>query len=411
MSSTEPTSPPPVPASTPERSVGAAAAPAPAGATPAEQVGTAIATLGAEVVQDLQIRLDGPIEQQIRAVLAELDMSNTSSVIFFGAKAQQQLATISEQMLEKVKVKDVGPAGDLLTTMVQKLKEFDIPDVQPGEKPGLLARLFGVKSEIEKFLGEYDEVKSKIEQITNDLERHKTKLLTDVTYLDKLYEANLQYFRTLEVYIAAGRAKLKELDEKVIPELAKKVEETGDMVEAQKLRDIRSARDDLERRVHDLLLTRQVTMQSLPSIRLVQENDKSLITKINSTIANTVPLWKQQLAQAITIYRSGKAAEAVKAASDLTNDLLRANAENLQKVNVQVREQVERGVFDIEAVKQAHATLIATIEDSLRIADEGKKRRAQAEQELVKLEDELKHALAAASARARGAPAATGPAA
>ncbi|MCL6608269.1 MAG: toxic anion resistance protein [Geminicoccaceae bacterium] len=402
----EPANPPPLPPAAPAM----ATAPAAPGETPAERLGTAIATLGAEVVQDLQIKLDGPIEQQIRSVLAELDMANTSSVIFFGAKAQQQLATVSEQMLEKVKVKDVGPAGDLLTAMVQKLKEFDVPNVQPGEKPGLLARLFGIKSEIEKFLGEYDEVKAKIEQITNDLERHKTKLLTDVTYLDRLYEANLEYFRTLEVYIAAGRAKLKELDEQVIPELAKKVEESGDMVEAQKLRDIRSARDDLERRVHDLLLTRQVTMQSLPSIRLVQENDKSLITKINSTIANTVPLWKQQLAQAITIYRSGKAAEAVKAASDLTNELLRANAENLQKVNVQVREQVERGVFDIEAVKQANATLIATIEDSLRIADEGKKRRAQAEQDLVKLEEELKQALAAASARAKAAPPAAGPA-
>jgi len=400
----EPANPPPVPPAAPAM----ATAPAAPGEMPAERLGTAIATLGAEVVQDLQIKLDGPIEQQIRSVLAELDMANTSSVIFFGAKAQQQLATVSEQMLEKVKVKDVGPAGDLLTAMVQKLKEFDVPNVQPGEKPGLLARLFGVKSDIEKFLGEYDEVKAKIEQITNDLERHKTKLLTDVTYLDRLYEANLEYFRTLEVYIAAGRAKLKELDEQVIPELAKKVEESGDMVEAQKLRDIRSARDDLERRVHDLLLTRQVTMQSLPSIRLVQENDKSLITKINSTIANTVPLWKQQLAQAITIYRSGKAAEAVKAASDLTNELLRANAENLQKVNVQMREQVERGVFDIEAVKRANATLIATIEDSLRIADEGKKRRALAEQDLVKLEEELKHALAAASARAKAAPAGPG---
>jgi len=408
MSGNEPASSPAPAAEPTAPAVSAAAA---SGEAPAERLHTAIASLGAEVVQDLEIRLDGPVEQQIRKVLAELDMSNTSSVIFFGAKAQQQLAAISEQMLEKVKVKDVGPAGDLLTAMVQKLKEFDIPDVEPGGKPGLLARLFGLKSEIEKFLDQYDEVKAKIEQITNDLERHKTKLLMDVTYLDKLYEANLEYFRMLEIYIAAGRAKLEELDRKVIPELAAKVEESGDMVEAQKLRDIRSARDDLERRVHDLLLTRQVTMQSLPSIRLVQENDKSLITKINSTIANTIPLWKQQLAQAITIYRSGKAAEAVKAASDLTNELLRANAENLQKVNVQVREQVERGVFDIEAVKRAHATLIATIEDSLRIADEGRKRRARAEQELVKLEDELKHALAAASARAKAVPAPAGPAA
>ncbi len=383
--------------------------PLPAGAGEGGAPGSAIATLGAQLEQDLQIRLDGPIEEQIRAVLAELDLSRTDSVIFFGAKAQQQLATVSEQMLEKVRVKEVGPAGDLLQTMVQRLKEFDVPEVEPGQRPGLLARLFGVKSEIEKFLGQYDDVKGKIESVAIELERHKTKLLTDVTYLDKLYEANLQYFRTLEVYIAAGRAKLKELDEVVIPALAARVEASGDLIEAQKLRDIRSARDDLERRVHDLLLTRQVTMQSLPSIRLVQENDKALITKINSTIANTLPLWKQQLAQAITIYRSGKAAEAVKAASDLTNELLQANADNLRKVNAQVREQVERGVFDLAAVKQAHATLIATIEDSLRIAEEGKKRRAEAEKELLQLEHELERALAAAGARARGAPAGPSP--
>lgn len=380
----------------------AAQAPAAPGAPSASSaLEGAIASLSADVVRDLGIALSESVERQIEEALAELDLEQTHSVIFFGAKAQQQLAQISEQMLEKVKVKEIGPAGDLLTQMVQKLKEFQVPDVQPGERPGFLARLLGIKSDIERFLSEYDDVKVKIEQIADELERHKTKLLTDIVYLDKLYEANLEYLKVLEVYIAAGRTKLKELDERIIPALARAVEERGDMVEAQKLRDLRSLRDDLERRVHDLLLTRQVTLQSLPSIRLVQENDKALVTKINSTLANTVPLWKQQLAQAITIYRSGKAAEAVKAATDLTNELLRANAENLRKVNVQVREQFERGVFDLEAIKQAHATLIATIEDSLRIADEAKKRRAQAEQELIKLEDELKHALSAAAARAR----------
>lgn len=380
----------------------AAQAPAAPGAPSASAaLEGAIASLSADVVRDLGIALSESVERQIEEALAELDLEQTRSVIFFGAKAQQQLAQISEQMLEKVKVKEIGPAGDLLTQMVQKLKEFQVPDVQPGERPGFLARLLGIKSDIERFLSEYDDVKVKIEQIADELERHKTKLLTDIVYLDKLYAANLEYLKVLEVYIAAGRAKLKELDERIIPALARAVEERGDMVEAQKLRDLRSLRDDLERRVHDLLLTRQVTLQSLPSIRLVQENDKALVTKINSTLANTVPLWKQQLAQAITIYRSGKAAEAVKAATDLTNELLRANAENLRKVNVQVREQFERGVFDLEAIKQAHATLIATIEDSLRIADEAKKRRAQAEQELIKLEDELKHALSAAAARAR----------
>jgi len=168
------------------------------------------------------------------------------------------------------------------------------------------------------------------------------------------------------------------------------------------LRDLRAARDDLERRVHDLKLTRQVTMQSLPSIRLVQENDKSLVTKINSTLVNTVPLWETQLAQAVTIQRSSEAAAAVKEASDLTNELLTSNAENLRMANRTVREEMERGVFDIESVKQANASLIATIEESLEIADEGKRNRAAAEEELKKMEAELRDTLASASARDTG---------
>ena len=173
-------------------------------------------------------------------------------------------------------------------------------------------------------------------------------------------------------------------------------------MQAQELRDLRAARDDLERRVHDLKLTRQVTMQSLPSIRLVQENDKSLVTKINSTLVNTVPLWETQLAQAVTIQRSSEAAAAVRDANDLTNELLQANAENLRQANKTIREEMERGVFDIEAVKSANANLIATINESLEIADEGKRKRAEAETELQKMEAELKETLAAAKARGTG---------
>jgi uncharacterized protein YaaN involved in tellurite resistance len=242
-------------------------------------------------------------------------------------------------------------------------------------------------------------VRDQIESIAMELERHKTKLLTDVTALDRLYAANLDYFRTLEQYIAAGDAKLAELDQSTIPALAVQVESSRDMVEVQRLKDLRAARDDLDRRVHDLKLTRQVTMQGLPSIRLVQENDKGLINKINSTLVNTVPLWRQQLAQAVTIYRSGQAAETIKAATDLTNDLLRANAENLKSANAEARRQIERGVFDIEVVKQANQTLIETIEESLAIADEGKRARAAAGAELERLEADLRRSLTSASAR------------
>jgi uncharacterized protein YaaN involved in tellurite resistance len=340
-----------------------------------------------------------PAEQaEIKTLLAELDLTDSGAIMHFGAKAQQQLTVVSDQMLEGVRSKDTGRAGTSLSEMVGTLRGFDVEALDPNAKPGFFSRLFGAGKPIVRFLQEYEEVRDHIDRITLDLERHKTRLLTDVTALDRLYDANLGYFRELEHYIAAGDAKLAELDQETIPALAARVERESDMVQAQNLRDLRGARDDLERRVHDLRLTRQVAMQALPSIRLVQENDKGLINKINSTLVNTVPLWRQQLAQAVTIYRSGRAAETVKAATDLTNDLLRANAENLKTANAEARKQIERGVFDIETVKQANQALIETIEESLRIADEGKRARAAAGAELEQMESDLRKTLAAASA-------------
>jgi len=339
------------------------------------------------------------IDPEVEVMLKELDLTDTQSVLFFGSKAQQQLTTVSDQMLEGVRNKDVGPAGESLSEMVVALRGFDVERLDPNRQPGFFERLLGKGKPVVQFLQEYEAVQAHIDRITDDLERHKTRLLHDVTSLDRLYDANLDYFRSLEHYIAAGEAKLAELDSGAIPALAARVEQDQDMVQAQTLRDLRSVRDDLERRVHDLRLTRQVSMQSLPSIRLVQENDKGLINKINSTLVNTVPLWRQQLAQAVTIYRSGQAAETVKAATDLTNELLRGNAENLKQANVEARRQIERGVFDIQVVKQANQTLIDTIEESLQIADEGKRARAEATAQLQQLEDELRRSLAAASAK------------
>lgn len=354
------------------------------------------------LTHDIALKGDLPPAEQerIETLVKDLDLTDSQSVLFFGSQAQQQLTTVSDQMLEGVRNKDVGPAGEALNEMVTALRGFDVDDLDPNRKPGFFERLFGKGKPVVKFLQEYEEVRAHIDRISDELERHKTRLLTDVTSLDRLYDANLEYFRTLELYIDAGEEKLRGLDEEGIPELARQVEESKDMVQAQNLRDLRSARDDLERRVHDLRLTRQVSMQSLPSIRLVQENDKGLINKINSTLVNTVPLWRQQLAQAVTVYRSGQAAKTVKAATDLTNELLQANAQNLKQANAEARRQIERGVFDIEVVKQANQTLIETIEESLSIADEGKRARAEATAQLQHLEDELRTSLAAASARA-----------
>ncbi len=349
---------------------------------------------------------DPAVSDAIRTRMAEIDLADTNSIVAFGSAAQAELQEISQSMLADVKNKDVGPAGDSLREIVSTIRGFSVDELDPNRKRSWFERIFGrTGNSISEFMSKYEDVQTQIDKITDELLGHEHRLMKDVKSLDVLYEKTLAFYDELALYIAAGEEKLQELDATVIPAKEREVEaadETAQVMKAQELRDIRSARDDLERRVHDLRLTRQVTMQSLPSIRLVQENDKSLITKINSTLVNTVPLWETQLAQAVTIQRSSEAAKAVKEASDLTNELLTSNAENLRQANRAVREEMERGVFDIEAVKQANATLVATINESLQIADEGKKRRATAEADLRKMEAELRDTLASAKVRASG---------
>ncbi|WP_424975488.1 toxic anion resistance protein [Dinoroseobacter sp. S124A] len=348
---------------------------------------------------------DAPVAENIRRAMDEIDMGDTQSIVRFGSGAQAELQEISQSMLDGVRNKDVGPAGDSLRNIVTTIRGFSISELDVRRDRSWWEKLTGKMAPMAKFAARYEEVQGQIDKITDDLLNHEHVLLKDIKSLDKLYGKTLDFYDELAVYIAAGEEKIAQLDATTIPEKVAEVDaapEEQQVMKAQELRDLRSARDDLERRVHDLKLTRQVTMQSLPSIRLVQENDKSLVTKINSTLVNTVPLWETQLAQAVTIQRSREAAEAVRGANDLTNELLTANADNLRQANQIVREEMERGVFDIEAVKQANATLIATIEDSLRIADEGKSKRAAAEEDLEKMEAELRDTLAAASSRGDG---------
>ena len=343
-----------------------------------------------------------PVAAEIKKRMAEIDMGDTNSIISFGSAAQEELREISQAMLVDVRNKDVGPAGDSLRNMVTTIRGFSVSELDVRRKRSWWEKLLGRTAPFAKFLARFETVQGQLDKVTDNLLGHEHKLLKDIKSLDKLYEKTLGFYDELALYIAAGEEKLKVLDEKTIPAKVAKVEKAPknkQVMQAQELRDLRSARDDLERRVHDLKLTRQVTMQSLPSIRLVQENDKSLVAKINSTLVNTVPLWETQLAQAVTIQRSVEAAGAVREANDLTNELLTANAKNLRTANKIVREEMERGVFDIEAVKEANAELIATIEDSLRIADEGKAKRASAEIELKQMEAELKTTLASAKAR------------
>ena len=340
-----------------------------------------------------------PEEQsKLEKALSELDFNNRTSIIYFGASVQEELDDISNRMIDGVKNKDTGAVGAVLNEMVASIKGFDIEELNPNKKLPWYKSLFGGTKPLVKFMQGYEEVRDQIDEISNSLEGHKSQLMRDVKSLDKLYEANLDYFRNLEIYIQAGEIKLKELNEKILPEYEAKAK-SGDMMTIQDLKEMRGFRDDLERRVHDLRLSRQVAMQSLPSIRLIQENDKSLINKITSTIVNTVPLWRNQLAQTVTIFRSHESAKALKNANDLTNELLEKNAEGLREANKEIRTQMERGLFDIESIKKANQTLIDTLNDSLRIADEGREARVKALNELHKTEQELKDALLATKAK------------
>ncbi|MCK5726010.1 MAG: toxic anion resistance protein [Thiotrichaceae bacterium] len=337
----------------------------------------------------------------ITSLVEQINMDDRNSILFFGADAQEDMSTISEEMLNGVKNKDLGNASKSLNDIVVAIKGFDIDELNPNKKVGFFSKLFGKAKPVVAFIAKYDDIKEQITIITDDLEDHKGLLLHDIISLDKLYEANLEYFHSLEHYIAAGEEKLSQINKNILPKMMAEADtENKDVLLTQKLRDTRSSRDDLDRRIHDLRLTRQVAMQSLPSIRMIQENDKSLITKINSTLINTVPLWKNQLAQALTIFRMSAAADSVKSATDLTNDLLESNAENLQQGNLEVRKQIERGIFDIESVRKANDSIITSINDSLQIAEEGRVARHRAVTELTEMETDLHEALISAKARA-----------
>ena len=372
--------------------------------TTLKEVEAVTATLLPEVKGELIVvdQADAAEKAAIDSAMGELDMGNTQSIIQFGSKAQAELQVISQEMLAGVRNKDTGPAGDALRSMVTSIRGFSSSELDPNRQLSWWEKLLGRAKPVAMFMAKYEEVQDQIDKITEELLEHETVLLKDIKSLDKLYEKTLDFYDQLAIYIAAGEEKIRLLDEEDIPAMEKVVQDAPEqdgVIRAQELRDLRAARDDLERRVHDLKLTRQVTMQSLPSIRLVQENDKSLVTKINSTLVNTVPLWETQLAQSVTISRSRDAAKAVHEANNLTNELLKSNAANLKMANKEIREEIERGIFDIDAIKQANADLIETIEDSLRIADEGKAKRVEAEKELQLMEAELKTTLAAAKAK------------
>jgi uncharacterized protein YaaN involved in tellurite resistance len=347
---------------------------------------------GIKLHQDLDEAKQAKIE-----ILAD-EIKDRYSIIFFGARAQEAINRVSESMLQGVKSEELGYAGESLNSLVTTLRGFDIDELDPTKKQGFFSKIFGFASPVQRFLSKYDEVKVQIDKIVDDLEEKKSKLLTDITALERLYKANFEFIKDLDQYIAAGVYKLKELN-KELKELEKEAKGSAKLEKKLGVRDKRALVMALEARVHDLKLSRVVALQSLPSIRLIQDNNKTLVEKINSTLVNTLPLWKNQLAQAVAIFRSKKASESIKAANDFTNELLEENAKKLKEATKEITEQANRGVFDIESIKKANQTLIESINESLDITFKAKETRRKVEEELQQIEKQLHEALIAAEKR------------
>ncbi|MNK54311.1 TelA-like protein [compost metagenome] len=324
----------------------------------------------------------------------QLNLDDSTSVISWGTGAQKKVGQINAQMLEGVRSKDAGEIGASLVSMVTQMRGLDFGKV--SEKQGFFGKLLGKITPLAEFVQSFETISSQVEAVANKLESHKVELLKSIKSLDILYVSTLDYFHELGNYIAAGEEILKELDEVRIPELKTKAE-TGDMLDAQNLNDLIAKRDAFDRRVHDLRLTRQVVMQTLPQIRMVQSNDNGLVQKIDTQILNTIPMWESQLVIAVEQWKMAEATKTTKAVSDLQNELLVKNAEMLKQGNAEARREIERGVYDIESVKKANDLLIATIEESIAITQEGRANRIAAANVLVEAEGQLKTALRSAA--------------
>lgn len=340
-------------------------------------------------------------QKRVKALMKEIDMSNTTSIISFGVEAQSGLSERSDAILSGVRNKDTGPAGEVMNGLMLQIRGLGLDSLDPNEKPGFISKLLGRLTPVAKFIQSYESIESQVDAMVGKLENEKRKLERDIIMLDGMYDEALDFFNELEFYIDAGEQKLERVRDVDIPKLSKKAEKTGEMLDAQALRDLTERANDLERKVHDLKLTRQVTMQMLPQLRMIQDVDKGLVTKIQSSVLTTVPMWKTQIAMAITLWNQAQATKTQKAVTDATNEMLEKNSELLRQNSANARKEIERGVVDIETVKKVNSDLIATIQESISIAEEGQRARVAASADLIKCEGELKEALRNAGGAAK----------
>ena len=324
-------------------------------------------------------------QQQIQAFAQQINISDSNMILQYGAGAQQKLADFSEKALENVKSQDLGEVGNMLTDVVAELKNFDVDN----EKKGFLGLFHKGENKLETMKAKYDKTAVNVDKICDALEEHQVRLLKDTAMLDQMYDLNLTYYKELSMYIAAGKQKLEEVRNTRLKELMEKAQAGDDQVLAQEAKDLASYCDRFEKKLHDLELSRMISMQTAPQIRLIQNNNTMMVEKIQSTLVNTIPLWKNQMVIALGLEHAQRAAKAQNAVTDMTNELLKKNANALHEATVSTAKASERGIVDIETLTQTNAELVKTFDEVLQIQSEGRQKRLQAEADMVKMENEL----------------------
>ncbi|WP_080873060.1 toxic anion resistance protein [Oceanobacillus timonensis] len=336
-------------------------------------------------------RLSSDHRKKAEQLALQIDTTNQQSLVKYGVEAQAKLHQFSHEMLEHVQKQDVSQIGSILNELMKKLEDVD-PSELKEEKTGFLSRIFGkLQKSVNEMLSRYQKTSSQIDRISVRLDRNKDLLLSDNDMLDKLFATNRDYYDALNIYIAAGELKVEEMNNEMIPQLRQKAEASGSQMDVQEVNDMLQFVDRLEKRTHDLRLSRQITMQSAPQIRLIQNTNQALVEKIQSSVLTAIPLWKNQVAIALTLLRQRHAMEAQKQVSQTTNDLLLKNADMLKANTVETAKENERGLVDIDTLKQTQEKLMSTIEETLQIQSDGRKKRQDAEKELIGMEEDLKN--------------------
>lgn len=328
--------------------------------------------------------------KRIQDIKSKIQPLDNDALITYGSNAQEALSKFSHQMLNEVQSKDVGPIGDTLESLMKKLKEID-PDELTNDKKNIVSRLFGrMKKSVNELISKHQSVASQVDRISIQLEHAKEILVKDVHLLDNLYDQNKDYFDAINIYIAAAELKKEEIETEVLPALREKADQSGNQMEVQDVNDMMQYINRLEKRLHDLKLSRQITLQSAPQIRMIQNINQTLAEKIQSSILTSIPLWKNQMAIALTLLRQESASKAQQAVTNTTNELLTKNSEMLKQNSLRTARENERGIVDIETLKVTQDNLVTTIEETLQIQAEGSQKRKEAETELVQMEEDLK---------------------